>query len=470
MQPTKSKLVSLPVLLLATALGLTPQSLKPSFLSFEDAQPILASFQQALPNELQSKSGSALAAAWPEWEQKHDAEIRGRMVRGDEDSMVNFLFFGTSFTHQPRVTAKSLEAAQISGELAGRLILARIEGLYQALKAPGVNERLLFLRGLVERQGYRFDDPLAGKRISAYLLENVLRVLREQRSYAKVLAASRQSNDATDDFITRSKLFEGRGLSLDTSFRPNYAIEQCLEEMKQRGLLKSGSIRRVAVIGPGLDFTDKENGYDFYPLQTLQPFAVIDSLLHLELGMPRDLRVAVFDISPHLLDHLTRAVRLSRRGDAYTVQLPLDSEVSWTPSTVRYWRRFGGRIGKPVEPIKPPAGLGVKLRAVQVYPSVVRLIDPLNLDIVLQHLDLAENEKFDLIVATNIFVYYEELEQTLALKNVEKMLRPGGVLLSNTALLELPGSQVRSVDNLSVQYSERPGDGDHIIWYQRQLK
>ena len=52
-----------------------------------------------------------------------------------------------------------------------------------------------------------------------------------------------------------------------------------LRDMKERAVLPEGSITRVAVIGPGLDFADKGYGYDFYPVQTLQPFAIYDSLI-----------------------------------------------------------------------------------------------------------------------------------------------------------------------------------------------
>jgi hypothetical protein len=52
---------------------------------------------------------------------------------------------------------------------------------------------------------------------------------------------------------------------------------------------------------------------------------------------------------------------------------------------------------------------------------------------------------------------------------VAHMLRPGGLLLSNNALMEFPGSPLRSIDYLTVLYSDdRPDDGDHIVWYQRQ--
>jgi hypothetical protein len=47
------------------------------------------------------------------------------------------------------------------------------------------------------------------------------------------------------------------------------------------------------------------------------------------------------------------------------------------------------------------------------------------------------------------------------------MLEDGGFLLSNNALLELPFSKMKSVNYLTVVYSDRPDDGDHIVWYQR---
>ena len=72
-----------------------------------------------------------------------------------------------------------------------------------------------------------------------------------------------------------------------------------------------------------------------------------------------------------------------------------------------------------------------------------------------------------MLIATNILVYYDVFEQSLALANIEKMLQPGGFLLSNNALLELPGSGMHSVGYETVVYSDKPNDGDHIVWYQR---
>ena len=45
------------------------------------------------------------------------------------------------------------------------------------------------------------------------------------------------------------------------------------------------------------------------------------------------------------------------------------------------------------------------------------------------------------------------------------MLRPGGVLLTNDAVLEVPEVPLRSAGTLAVPFSDRPGDGERMVWY-----
>src|SRR5262249_49315787 len=142
------------------------------------------------------------------------------------------------------------------------------------------------------------------------------------------------------------KLFRDRGLSLDTSLPPNFAIEETLREMKQTGQLKGRSLRRIGVIGPGLDFTDKHEGYDFYPVQTVQPFAVADSVQRLDLASQQGVEVDVLDLSPRVLRHVNRLVADARRGKPYTIQLPMDPKREWQPKLVQYWRQFGNQLGE----------------------------------------------------------------------------------------------------------------------------
>ena len=81
-------------------------------ISFRDAKPILERLAASLPPELAGKSPSELESAWGDWVSRRNREIRARLERGDEDSIVNFLLFGTTFTSLPRALNDS---ARIGG-------------------------------------------------------------------------------------------------------------------------------------------------------------------------------------------------------------------------------------------------------------------------------------------------------------------------------------------------------------------
>jgi SAM-dependent methyltransferase len=405
------------------------------------------------------------AGPWLQWETARDNEIRSRLQRGDADTIVNLVLFGTSFTARPRLTAAQTEGGEGDSEAAGRLIVGRIQDFAGAVLHPGGNERLRFAAAWLRQAGIDFSDAAADKRIAVVLLENTRRVLREQRAYNNAVAAAKQAGDAGGVFVTRSSLYRERGLSLDTSFRPNYAIERALAEIQAAGLL--ARVRHAAVIGPGLDFTDKRSGYDFYPVQTLQPFALIDSLRRLRMADGRGPAVGILDLSARVLDHIRNAVAQARRGTAYTVQTPLERDTRWLPETQAYWQRFGSAIGSAVKALDPPPGVEVRTRAVRIGADVVRLLGTADMNVVLQHLPLAEDRKLDLAIATNVMVYYEPFEQALALQNVAAMLRKGGMLITNNALPEVKGVPIRPVGGTGVAYSEDADDGDHMLWYQR---
>jgi SAM-dependent methyltransferase len=144
--------------------------------------------------------------------------------------------------------------------------------------------------------------------------------------------------------------------------------------------------------------------------------------------------------------------------------LPFDNR-PWTAEARQFWKDFGDGIGTPAAAVAAPATLGVETRAVRVAPQVVLRIRPVDLNIVTQR---ADGDPFDVIIATNVLVYYGVFEQALALANIESMLKPGGVLLTNTALPELPASKMRSAGYSTTAYSDRAGDGDHVVWYRKQ--
>ena len=201
--------------------------------------------------------------------------------------------------------------------------------MIDGIASPGGNERLLFARELVTRQGI---DPTTGSgkdRLRLYLRGIMKRVVGDVEGYVRTIQSAKAQTDATAEFITRSTLFRTRGLSSDTSIRPDFAVDQALDAIAAKGFFGAASVQRVAVIGPGLDFTDKAEGYDFYPPQTTQPFSVINSLLRLRLARADGLRLTTLDLSPRINGHLQAARRRAGAGDHYVVALPRDRDVPW---------------------------------------------------------------------------------------------------------------------------------------------
>jgi SAM-dependent methyltransferase len=474
------KTLSPPVLLVTgIAVGLTgvvnlssqeaasPGPLKTN-IPYSDAKPILHALREDLwPAELKAKTPAELEGMWPDWVSRRDAMIRARVEQGDEDSIIHFLLFGTTFTKRPRATEGDLAALAVRPAEVLSSFRARIEDFVAAVAAPGTNERLQFARQVIERKGI---DPTteAGK-------SQMRRYLEQRARTVGATGAVRSSTLLVPVAEVRDKLtlFRDRGLSSDTSILIDVAIEQALEAIKAKGLIDPGTVRRVAIVGPGLDFTDKLDGYDFYAEQTIQPFAIIDSLIRLGLGHPAELQVTAFDLSPRVLQHLEAARARARAGSSYALVLPRNLDRPWTANLVQDWERFGDRIGEETTAVAPPPSAGrVQVRSVLVRPSVVLSTRPQDLNIILQRLEpVSARNQFDLIVATNILIYYDVFEQSLAVANIAKLLRPGGFFLSNNRIFELPAAPVGPVGYTDVIYMKLPGvgeTGDRIVWYQRQ--
>ena len=96
----------------------------------------------------------------------------------------------------------------------------------------------------------------------------------------------------------------------------------------------------MAIVGPGLDFADKDVGFDFYPQQTLQPFAVLDALKRLDLAPSSgDPEIVLLDISPRIVDHVKQARARAAKNIGYTLNLPLPRARRGFPRCARTGRR-----------------------------------------------------------------------------------------------------------------------------------
>jgi hypothetical protein len=444
-----------------------------TYIPYSDAAPVLRAVRDdRLPPELRGKTPTELETAWSNWVVRRDAAIRARVDEGAADSIVYLLQFGTSFTKRPRISERELAGVVMrqSGSGASRFVpspvlLARIEDFIVAVASPGTNTRLQFARDVITRRGIDPGTEAGRTELRRYLQERVERVGQAER-LPRLL-------DPHGDPVDQMTLFRDRGLAPDTSILVDSGIEEALTSLKAAGVLAQGAVRRVAIIGPGLDFTDKQEGYDFYPEQTIQSFAVIDSLIRLGLASAGDLQLTAFDLSPRVLQHLEAARTRARAGHSYTVVLPRNPDQPWAPALVQYWERFGDRIGETVKGTPAPVSAGrVEVRGVSIHPSVVLSVVPRDLNIVLQRIEPASREdQFDLVLATNLLIYYDVFEQSLAMANIARMLDASGVFLSNDRMIELPGGRLSTAGHTSTIYLKAPGfgeRGDRIDWYRHR--
>ena len=436
------------------------------YISYADAKPVLAAFSGSVPAALRPSAGASLEAAWPQWAKTQDSAIRARLAQGDEDSVVNFWLYGTSFTQLPRATRADL--ARRGADDTEKLLIARLDDLVEALGTPAGNERLGFVRQVVERHGIDVTTDEGKDRASELLVGMRARMIGEaNRHDLEAAAAARRGRGAALDAF--STIYRERGLSSDTSLAADFSLDRALAALADKGGLGQ-PVRRVAIVGPGLDFTDKAEGYDLYPPQTIQPFALIDSLVRLKLATPSDLRLTTFDVSPRVNDHLRNAVQRARAGEGYVIQLPLtrdDPSHQWEAALESYWAACGNAIADAAEAVAvpPPAGR-VDVRAVKVRPEIVASIAPLDLNIVVKRVaPLPERERFDLIVATNVLVYYGGFEQALALANVSAMLRPGGMFLTNYQVHPAPPLE-SSAGLVTPVFWDRQKTGDTMFGYR----
>jgi hypothetical protein len=437
-------------------------------LTFQEVKPIFAEIGNSLPTELKEINTQD---QWSVWLTKSNAETRNRLELGDEDSIVNQFLFGTSFTVHPRLTEQDInrlseETSKNPEKLYEEIIGKRLSDYVKVIVSQTNDERTRYARDYFKKKiKFNLDTDEGVIEIKKLVINSLVRAINEAKNYTSIIEQTRNNKD--EEFLMRSTVYQSRGLSSDTSLKPNLAIENAIKDSKEKGFVKR--VKSIAIVGPGLDFTDKDQGYDFYPPQSIQPFAIIDSLLKLKLVEKLNIRVDTYDLSPKVNSHIASLSRLSKRNIPYKIQLPLKSDINWSPDFLNYWSSFGNFIGNQTTPFGIPKNLrNLKLRAISITSTHLSKIKSFDTNIVVESPVLLEKDKYDLVIGTNIFVYYSELEKALIMKNIDKMLRKGGLLLSNDALTEISATKLRKIGQTETFYSDKKVDGDLVIWYQKQ--
>src|SRR5207249_1627610 len=127
------------ILLIISAAALAAQAERAitANIPYADAKPILEALHGRLPSDLKGKTPAELESAWASWVSRRNRAIRARLEQGDEDSLFNFLLYGTTFTKQPRALNDS---AKLGGrDRAAAILRERIGDMIAGIASPGGN-------------------------------------------------------------------------------------------------------------------------------------------------------------------------------------------------------------------------------------------------------------------------------------------------------------------------------------------
>ena len=151
-------------------------------ITLAEARPVLTALGGHVPSELRNLTGPDADARWTAWLTQRDAAIRRRIATGDEDSVVNLMLYGTTFTRRPRATPAAI-AASASSRL-DEVMDGRVADLAVAIESPGQDERLHFVRQVVERHSITVGVS-SRESTRRYLTELRARVLAENDRYIR---------------------------------------------------------------------------------------------------------------------------------------------------------------------------------------------------------------------------------------------------------------------------------------------
>jgi len=350
-----------------------------------------------------------------------------RVTEGDLDHLVFYLLQSTSFTKlppiEPALSAKALvdslpaseraaflEKGQVDHSRVPAPVRERAAAFDRALDSSSKDPRLVYFRELAR-------TAFPKKEREGALLREYLRAMKFV--YEKEFVAPKSSSPAA----AIADLYRTRGLSTDTAVEAGYLVHQGLAVVK--ALEPSRRITRVLIVGPGMDLAPRTALDEAGPPESYQPWAVIDALLSLKLSDVGELQVVAADINPRVVAHLERA-RSSPPTLTLFTQLRESSGVTLTPDYKEYFGQLGQALAGGKQSAEVKGGHLRKTFTVGATPA--RALTAASLDVVTQRLTDAP---FDLVIATNILPYFDDVELMLAMSNVAAMLAPQGVFLHN---------------------------------------
>jgi SAM-dependent methyltransferase len=240
-------------------------------------------------------------------------------------------------------------------------------------------------------------------------------------------------------------------------------------------------VKRALVVGPGVDIANRHLG-PFGRVAIYQPFELEASLLRHGLADPSALTIDCLDINPLIVRHLQGAIARARSGQSYPLTVfhflrgpfafadvrgyveeflaglpdvkrrPGPERISIESFAQAYERARADGAATPANIAELRARAAIATVEVQIPPPGVLRLNPVQGDLVTEALPAAS---YDVILCTNLLVYFEPGPRALAVANMARALKPGGVLIATDRLVPKPGGVVLGLKHIHSELYER---------------
>jgi len=355
-------------------------------------------------------------------------ESRRRIATAERDHLIYYLLQSGSFTRRPRIEP-AISAAEYVGhldkdermrylagnpafvpaiDLVPEPVKKRIREFLRACRGDLADERLSYLRGLLP--GNATNEGQFRYVCDEY--SRAMRFLYEKELAERDLRGAGRARQL-------ASLYQRRGYSTDTRPVASFAVWQALSVLKS--MAPEWKVRKVLVVGPGLDFAPWTSLMDNFPPQSYQPFALADALLETGLAEMPELKIHCVDVNDRVLDFFRNFPARQNKRLYFFSRLAAPEFRAW-------FDHLGSYIG--TVSMHPQRGAEAGVEGILIVEDrVARIISAGRLNVITERYDPSPG--FDLVIATNVLLYFNNAELALALSNIHSMMRDGACFVHN---------------------------------------
>ena len=336
-----------------------------------------------------------------------DRETALRVLDGEREARVYYILQSSLFTAADPVEPAVVAGGWLEDQPVPPTVQRRLDEFRSACRKPSTDKRFRYfcsLDGGLEQWRRDFSRAMA-----------FLRTKEHQ--------SREREGDGRREFV--ASLYRNRGLSTDSGFDANFPVYLALRSLAAKPA--PIKMNKVLIVGPGLDYAPRTGLRDAVAPQSIQPYAVMDALLQLGMASPELLAIHCVDVNPRVVAHFSH----DRPRPVSLTIFKHDGPDEY----LRYFENFERAIGTETSG-------NLRSRLIHVPAQSASAIRATRLNIVSER--LVPVPQYDLVVATNILLYLSDADLSLALANIQFMLRDGGYLVHNEprAGVELAGAAI----------------------------